>query len=240
MEIGTLYNPKWATTSTGKLIEMHQSVQNPANFSVLFIGGVHGDEPEGVVLAQAFLTWLLAAPHQAAECCNWSLIPCLNPDGYAANQRTNVNGVDLNRNFPAKDWQPAAVKDRYYSGPHPASELETAALIHWLEQNPQDLIVHFHSWQPSIVYTGEPAAKLAEILAHHSGYKSQPDIGYPTPGSLGQWGWHHHQAPVLCIEAQEKSDLSTVWPRFASGLAAMMTTKSWQWPSKIITRVARS
>ena len=31
-------------------------------------------------------------------------IPCLNPDGMSKNTRTNSNGVDLNRNFPTKNW----------------------------------------------------------------------------------------------------------------------------------------
>ena len=31
-------------------------------------------------------------------------IPCLNPDGMQLGRRTNANGVDLNRNFPTKNW----------------------------------------------------------------------------------------------------------------------------------------
>ena len=35
---------------------------------------------------------------------NILFIPCLNPDGMALGTRTNANGVDLNRNFPTKNW----------------------------------------------------------------------------------------------------------------------------------------
>ena len=40
----------------------------------------------------------------ARERTNILFIPCLNPDGMALNRRTNANGVDLNRNFPTKNW----------------------------------------------------------------------------------------------------------------------------------------
>ena len=40
----------------------------------------------------------------ARERTNILFIPCLNPDGMALGTRTNANGVDLNRNFPTKNW----------------------------------------------------------------------------------------------------------------------------------------
>ena len=58
----------------------------------------------------------------------------MNPDGYAAHRRTNDNGVDLNRNFPTADWQLSGFGTNQYSGPSPASEPETRAMMNFLSQ----------------------------------------------------------------------------------------------------------
>jgi len=188
---------------------------------ILFIGGIHGDEPEGVELALQTLVWLnssYASGNNSTIVVPWLLIPCINPDGYKANQRTNSNGVDLNRNFPSLDWSPNYQAPRYFPGHHPASEPETRALVRLIMQERPRLILHSHSWNPAIVVTGELALIDAQRLSTSSGYQIQNDIGYPTPGSLGQFGWNDCGIPVICIEEQEKSDLSVVWPNFAEGL----------------------
>ena len=53
----------------------------------------------------------------------------MNPDGQAAQRRTNANLVDLNRNFPYH-WAPLGVPgDSEYGGTGPASEPETQAIV---------------------------------------------------------------------------------------------------------------
>jgi hypothetical protein len=187
---------------------------------LLFVGGVHGDEPEGVRLAEELLDWLRKSHKEKLR--PWRLVPCLNPDGYSKNERTNGNGVDLNRNFPTTDWSPTAKAPRYFPGPRPGSEPEVQALVELIKQTNPLLIVHFHSWEPCVVYTGAPGRKAAEILSPGPRYPVSEDIGYPTPGSLGQYGWLAHQIPVICIEEKEKGDLSQVWPHFASGLQKLL------------------
>lgn len=199
----------------------------------LFIGGVHGDEPEGVRLAQELLHWIanqtfeeskahLAEAYEREDFWPWILIPCLNSEGYRHLQRTNSRGVDLNRNFPAKGWKQSVVKDRYYTGPAPASEVEVQSLIQLIRVDNPLAIFHFHSWEPSLIYTGEPGEKYAKILSQGNDYQVKADIGYPTPGSLGDWGWQEMQIPVICIEEQEHSDLEKVWPHFSEGLKKIL------------------
>lgn len=196
----------------------------PSSRPILFVGGVHGDEPEGVRLAEEFLAWLQREEeHNARGIHPWILIPCLNPDGYSKNQRTNAAGVDLNRNFPCRDWSPEAKAPRYYPGPSPGSENEVRALVKLIEDEKPQLIVHFHSWEPCVVYTGAPGKKAAEILASGTPYECREDIGYPTPGSLGQYGWLEQHIPVICIEEQEHIDLNQVWPHFKKGLTTLVT-----------------
>ncbi|MEZ0392563.1 MAG: DUF2817 domain-containing protein [Pseudobdellovibrionaceae bacterium] len=210
-----LHQSSWAVSPGGKPIELfssHHSKDRP----LLFIGGVHGDEPEGVEIAQKFLDWLLK--NNKPEFHSWFLIPCLNVDGYSQNNRVNGNGVDLNRNFPSKDWRSESKAPRYFPGLSPGSEPEVKAVCQLIQDTKPQAIFHFHSWEPCVVYTGATGKPWALKVAGNSGYEVREDIGYPTPGSLGQYGWLNLQIPVICIEEQEKSDLTQTWPRFSEGL----------------------
>ncbi|MCB0420503.1 MAG: DUF2817 domain-containing protein [Bdellovibrionales bacterium] len=206
----------WAHSASGNNIELFHSggvtlmeLKNP----ILFIGGVHGDEPEGVRLADDTLDWLKSR-QQTNECPDWILIPCLNPDGYKINSRVNGHGVDLNRNFPCKTWSSDYRAERYFPGPRPSSEPETQALVELIEKLQPSIIVHCHSWEPCIVYSGNTFPNFVEDLRLASGYEAKDDIGYQTPGSLGEYGWNTHQITVICIEEKEGNPLDCVWTRF--------------------------
>jgi murein peptide amidase A len=225
MDVKIDHIANWAHTILGTPISLSRSVPSKSlTRPFLFIGGVHGDEPEGVALAKDFLAHLnsLVGTPQFNSFHPWVLIPDINPDGSARNQRVNSQGVDLNRNFPSLDWSSEAKAPRYYPGPSPASELETLAVIRAIDEYNPEVIIHFHSWEPCVVYTGSPGKKWADILGQRSGYESREDIGYPTPGSLGQYGWLNRKTPVICIEEQEKIDTSLTWPRFKSGLIEIL------------------
>lgn len=229
MQAKIFHQTSWAQSSRGTPIELYKKTHirdGKATAPLLFVGGVHGDEPEGVRLAQEFLKWLSETEEKSPETIlhSWILIPCLNVDGYLRNTRTNDNGVDLNRNFPAKDWSSEAKAPRYYPGPQPASEAETQALVSLIKAEKPRLIVHFHSWEPCVVYTGRGGEAPSKIIAANSGYAVHEDIGYPTPGSLGQYGWLEHQIPVVCIEEKDHLQLDLVWTHFEAGLKKLMTT----------------
>ena len=229
MQAKIFHHSSWARSSRGTPIELYKKTHTrdgKTTAPILFVGGVHGDEPEGVRLAQEFLKWLKATEENPLETIlhSWTLIPCLNVDGYLRNERTNASGVDLNRNFPSHDWSPAHKAPRYFPGTAPGSELETQAMVQLIQHEKPRLIVHFHSWEPCVVYTGAPAQRAAQILVGPTGYNLNEDIGYPTPGSLGQYGWFERQIPVICVEEQEKIQLDLVWPHFEPGLSQLMTT----------------
>ncbi len=220
----------WASSAGERKISLYKSSETPQN-PILFIGGVHGDEPEGVTLATATLNWLKETCEQKTTegkttLCPWVLIQCLNPDGFAKNERTNDHGVDLNRNYPSRDWSPEAKKPRYNPGPQPASEPEIKALIALIEEIKPRIIIHCHSWEPCIVYAGAPAMNDAKILSEVSGYEMRNDIGYPTPGSLSQYAWVDHKIPVICIEEQEHIALDKVWPNFGEAIKKIFNDHS--------------
>lgn len=192
---------------------------------IILMGGVHGDEPEGVRLAQDTLDWLTR--QETSKVCPWIVIPILNIDGYRNKTRGNGRGVDLNRNYPSKDWTSEYTKARYYPGPSAASEPEIRAMVNLIAEMQPRLLIHCHSWNPCVVATGEPAMRDGERLAKSCGYTLTPEIGYPTPGSLSRYGWHDLNIPVICIEEQDHlTDLNTIWPRFKKGIEEIFLDQS--------------
>ncbi len=225
-----LHQTSWAKSAGGREIELYslEHLSSKETSPILFIGGVHGDEPEGVRLTQDLLHWL-QKNHNVANPENvhpWIIIPCLNIDGYLSKERTNANGVDLNRNFPSQDWHYEYKSARYFPGDQPGSEPEVQALVKLIEEKSPCLIVHFHSWEACVVYTGHPGKSAAEIIGRDTGYRISEDIGYPTPGSLGQYGWLEKKIPVICVEAQEGCSLDSVWPTFGLGLQKLLNESS--------------
>ncbi|NJL24837.1 MAG: murein peptide amidase A [Calothrix sp. SM1_5_4] len=214
--------PTWARTDLGTAIELFSS--HPLDElkylrPIFLMGGVHGDEPLGVHLAKKTLGFLRADAESAQPEVRapWALVPCLNVDGYMRNTRVNGRGVDLNRNYPSKSWNPDFTQDRYHPGPSPGSEAEVQAIAKFIMEFSPRLLLHCHSWKPMIVCAGEAGMTDAQRLSRSSGYAVVPEIGYPTPGSLSQYGWHDHGIPVICIEEDDASPVNQVWPRFEEG-----------------------
>lgn len=170
--------------------------------NILMLGGVHGDETEGVTGALGVLDKIFDNyPFKF----NFILIPCLNVDGLFAKTRQNANGVDLNRNLPTKDWSPEFTKFRYYPGKKPLSEPENQALIKILTDNKFNFIFTLHSWKPMLNTNGD-CSQIVDVLHEMTGYKIVPDIGYPTPGSLGAYGSNDNNIPTLTYEFEKGMD----------------------------------
>lgn len=166
--------------------------------TVLVLGGTHGDEEVGaqvvVRLAEEF-----SHMNPGEIPVRVLFVPVLNPDGTKHNTRTNARGVDVNRNFPTKNWTENSARARYNPGPSPASEPETKLVINILEQYKPSLIISIHSALHMINYDG-PAEEVAMRMARHNGYKVSSDIGYPTPGSFGTYAGVERNIPVITLE----------------------------------------
>lgn len=66
----------------------------------MLLGGFHGNERSVPGVVNTLHQYLRQHPEQWADC-TVILIPCVNPDGWAAGTRVNAKSVDINRNFPA-------------------------------------------------------------------------------------------------------------------------------------------
>lgn len=160
---------------------------------LLVAGGIHGDEPASV---DAVLEWgagLAAAGTTAV----W-LVPAVNPDGLAAGRKNNAADVDLNRNFPARNFSRAHAPG-YDPGPAPLSEPESELLERLVDEASIDAIVAVHAPFGCVNFDG-PARAWATAVAAACGWPARQDIGYPTPGSLGSWWGNDRGLPILTLE----------------------------------------
>lgn len=176
--------------------------------TVLVIGCFHGDEPDGEYLINKYLSERSMTKNRLL------FIPCLNPDGKSKNVRTNANGVDLNRNFPTKNWEKTdcASENIYYGGKTPASEDETRFVIYVIEKYQPDLIITLHEPYSVVNYDG-PAKEIAQKISEITGYKVEESIGYPTPGSFGTYCGIEKNIPTITLELPEKSDKDLLWDK---------------------------
>lgn len=168
---------------------------------ILVIGVIHGDEPQGEYLINKYM--------EQTDKTNVLFIPCLNPDGRDLKRRTNSNKVDLNRNFPTKNWE-LSKKNKYYGGNTPASEIETKFLIDIIEKYKPKSIITLHTPYKIVNYDG-PAKELAEKISNIIGYPVEESIGYSTPGSFGTYAGVERQIPTITLEMDETIDIDKLY-----------------------------
>ncbi len=167
-------------------------INNSGLKKILIVGVFHGDEPQG----EFFINEYLKKDYQNSKNALF-FIPRLNSN----NKRVNKNGVDLNRNFPTKNWCQTQ-KDDYFGGKNPASEEETKFLVDLIEKNKFDAILTLHAPYKIVNYDG-PALELAQEISKITRYPVQADIGYPTAGSFGTYCGVERNIPTITLEVDE-------------------------------------
>jgi protein MpaA len=181
---------------------------------VLFIGGIHGDEPEGAVAAAELPAAFNAAG--LADAVTLTILEDANPDGRAAGTRDNANGVDVNRNFPASNFD----RTDPSNGGEPLSQPESRAVNDTIERIKPNLVLVAHSWagRQFINFDG-PSRETAERFAASSGLPVEESSSFaPTPGSLGSYFGRNRGTPILTIEVLKGSDPKGVWEQLRAAL----------------------
>ena len=185
----------------------------------LVIAAIHGDESPAVVVGKRLLEYLRDHPEAAAGH-SVGVMPLANPDGVAAHTRTNANGVDVNRNFPASNWRPTR-PGRNSTGPSPASEPETRAVMQAVATLRPDRVVSIHSPLRCNNHDGPPAAlALAQRMASYNGYPVQASVGYATPGSFGTWAGVDQGIAVVTLELAPHTTGERAWQENRDALLA--------------------
>ncbi len=170
---------------------------------ILVFGLIHGDEPLAGEMTLEWSERLQTLREKNLEPRNtWRVIPMLNPDGLIRHTRMNANGVDLNRNFPTKDWKEEATgfwkgqaksDPRRFPGLNPASEAETRCAIAQIKDFKPDFIVSVHTPYRVLDFDGP--------MMPFPNYKDLPWQALGNfPGSLGRFMWRDYKVPVLTVE----------------------------------------
>jgi protein MpaA len=193
----------WAPTTYGRsVLGLPLEVWRPRSACHLLVfAAIHGEEPETTYALSRALRQLASPPEHCA------VVLSANPDGVMRGTRGNARGVDLNRNFPSKDWQGRAVTHRstiedrsdivLSAGERPASEPETQALLSMIQELRPRAVVALHAPLACIDDVNDSA--LGQRLSQRTGMPLVRDVGYPTPGSFGSWG-ADHGVPVVTYE----------------------------------------
>ncbi len=201
----------------------------------LVLGAMHGDEPKSAYVCAQLVEALQAvdpagrrlrkhAPRPGLAVDRVVIVPIVNPDGLARRTRRNARSVDLNRNFPTRDWSPGRPRSRNYGGPHPLSEPESRAVHRLVLRLRPAWIVTVHSINRNRFcnnYDG-PGLSLAERFARCNGYPVTASIGYPTPGSFGSWAGGELGIAVLTLELPSHRSREQCWKENREALLSVV------------------
>jgi len=133
-----------------------------ATRTLLVIGNMHGDEQAGLRVVHRLRT------HSFPTTVDLWLIRSMNPDGTAADRRTNAHGVDLNRNFP-RLWRREGKGTSHWSGPSAGSEPETRALLSFVRRIQPRTTIVFHQPLFGVDSYRAKSMRLVRRLSRESG-----------------------------------------------------------------------
>lgn len=196
---GAQLAPSGARSVQGRPILMRDLRSANAHRRVLVVATLHGDELAAASLALHWLQMAQVAPAQT----HWRFIPVLNPDGLMRKTpwRMNAQGVDLNRNFPAPNWQKETQiywvqhtrqDPRRWPGPTPLSEPESRYLFEEMARFKPHAIVSIHAPVDAPDFDGPvlPPSKLGRLYLDPVGV---------FPGSLGNYSVIQRGIPLVTV-----------------------------------------
>jgi protein MpaA len=194
-----------------------EQISNLHEKTTLIFCAVHGDEIVPVKFCFDILKDLKANP-QLFDNRLVVVAPLVNPDSFLIPKptRTNANNVDINRNFPTKDWSADAIRlwktkygsdPRRYPGKFALSEPETLFQVNLILRYKPSKIISVHSPLTMIDYDGPSfhvdIGKNAKDLLHSMSTSAQSYkiSNYPFfPGSLGNWAGNERNIPTYTLE----------------------------------------
>lgn len=174
----------------------------PGAKKVLVFSLIHGDETPAGTVGRYWMERLEGIDPRNS----WRVIPVLNPDGVKYKTRTNANKIDINRNFPTKDWATGAIENwkrttksnpRRFPGEIGGSEPETKCAVQHLEDFKPDFVVSVHTPLKVLDFDGPKVSPPPKF-----DYLPWRSLGN-YPGSLGRYLWFERSTPVLTMELKE-------------------------------------
>ena len=174
----------------------------PVQARILLLGGIHGDEYSSISIV---FKWIKILSKHHTGLFHWHIAPLVNPDGLFRKKATRVNarGVDLNRNFPTRDWKDDSTDywvrrtgrdPRRFPGHAPLSEPESLWVFQEIQQFKPNVIVSVHAPFGLLDFDGPPS-----IPPERFGNIYLSLLG-TYPGSLGRYAGENLKIPIITIE----------------------------------------
>lgn len=178
---------------------------------ILVFALIHGDEGPSGSVARLWMERL----NKIEPRNNWRVVPVLNPDGWAAKTRMNANKIDLNRNFPTKNWKEQSAKrwkekkydPRRFPGKVAGSEPETKCAIAHIDDFNPSFIISIHTPYGVLDFDG-PRMQFPDFTPLR--WFSLGNY----PGSMGRYMWAERRVPVLTIELKGNENIASKLEQF--------------------------
>ena len=139
------------------------------DLNLLITAGIHGDEPAATLAAYRLANRIRGTVRPGGKSLRIHILPAVNPVGLVRGTRQNLDGVDLNRDFAARD------------------SVESAALWDYvLSEGPFDFALDLHESSRGTYfayryYGGEDGLTGA--------YRSEiARLGLPAENTMAEWG----------------------------------------------------
>ncbi|MDM8522471.1 DUF2817 domain-containing protein [Desulfococcaceae bacterium HSG8] len=187
----------------------------------LFLGAMHGNEQTGTVLAHKLYTYFRKKNNwKLLEGRKVVLLPEINPDGVRRGSRNNINGVDINRNFPAENR-----KNGGKHGSAPLSEPEARAIDRAIKEHNPTRIICLRQVLGCIDYDG-PAGDLAAHMGKYCDL-SVKKVG-SQPGSLGSYAGVDLGIPIITFGMHRKAtqEPEALWNQYGKALVSAVVYPS--------------
>jgi len=196
--------------------ESYEKVIQAKN-TTLILCGVHGDEITPIKFCFDILEDIKKNPKLIKN--NKIVIaPIVSPDSFFKKSptRTNARGVDVNRNFPTKDWNKSALRlwrskykknKRRYPGKHALSEQETIFQVNLIKLYQPQKVISIHAPLTLLDYDGPSFDHASGVAAKQLLLQMSEKSGkyrvsnYPHyPGSLGNYAGVERSIPTYTLE----------------------------------------
>lgn len=194
--------------------------------TILYTGSIHGNELSSKYLMDAWINELEVNSQSIPSDKKIVIVPSINPDGNVAVRRNNSNNVDLNRNFPAFDWQadvhtPSNQPLLGGGGSSPLSEPESQAIAAFTTKLSPRLTMSFHSSASYVIANqAGDSNTLAATYARLSGYNNVTGdveaFKYPITGTYDDWMRDKYGLTSVLVELA-----SSINPEFNRNKAAL-------------------
>ncbi len=207
---GSIHAREYITTKLVMMlmVDLLDSMENDSDFLIHFVPMIN---PDGVSISQLGKKgiqsdYILSQVEQIAENDGSSI----EDREYLRQWKSNVNGVDLNRNFDAKwdefEGNPYPSSERY-KGSFPGSESEAAALISLTQNYPIKKTISYHT-KGNVIYwyfaqTGElleETEDFATRISNATGYEMDADFESLDPAGYKDWAICQMGIPSITIE----------------------------------------